>query len=220
MTMEPKGPWEMIKILAFSTLLVLGVFAVGQVRAADDLPTQTAVMLVGQPYPADKGWRRNQCSGTVIAPEVVLTAKHCLNAAWRVRTADGVWHEVYGGKVDPVQDAAVIYVRGVACPCAPIGGALKPGDPVRAVGFPEGEWQDEVGKVIGVKRFGEDDGKMVGETLMVHSALTWFGASGGGLWAMQGGRWVLVGLHSRLQMAMLFIVSWAVPVTEIEFLRP
>ena len=211
----PPDIQEFLKALVFGALVIIGALAVSQVRATEyDLAVTTAVMMVGPPALMDDGtYGQFSCSGTVIAPETVLTAKHCLEAAWRVRTADGVWHTVYGGKIDQVQDAAVIYVRGVACPCAPIGGELKVGDEVRAVGFPGGQWLDSAGFVLEILRF--TNGVAAGEVLVGHSAFTFFGASGGGLWAVQDGRLVLVGVHSRIVFAGMRILSFAVPVTEL-----
>lgn len=202
-----------VAVVAAALLFLAVNVAVGSER---DLPTATAVRMFGTPKDAEG--LTYQCSGTVIAPEVVLTAKHCLEAAKTV-LRDGQQYEVVGGKISGTQDAAVLYVRGIACPCAPVASMIDvtPGAAVRAVGYPGGEWSDDEGEVLGVKAFDPRPASYpYGETLLAHTAYTDFGASGGGLWQKQGGHWLLVGVHSRIQMTPWFMISWAVPVTEIK----
>src|SRR3972149_2287243 len=78
------------RMKARTLLLVFALFFAAVAGAFAQTPIRdTAVLLVGAE--AADG-RRSICSGVVIAPSRILTAKHCLNAAFIARTSDGRLH--------------------------------------------------------------------------------------------------------------------------------
>lgn len=173
---------DYVKALLFGLLLI---FAAGSSRA--DVPTDTSVLLAS---PAGFA----VCSATVIAPDTILTAAHCVeHVAW-ARTADGQWHAIYGGKLAENIDGAVLYARGVACPCAPVSGMIVRDDPVRATGFPSGEWSDTEGTILDVVEIDEEDFSYSEQIDIINTAWIAPGSSGGGLWQKRGDEWVLIGI--------------------------
>ena len=225
--------WERIVRAPFRAVLIAiavgflaGAIAVGSVRGyarqaiavpgvapfaalTESLP-QSAVHW----YVASDG--RGACSAVTIAFEKMLTAAHCLDAGLDlVVTKDGIVHTVYGGKRSQNHDVAIIYVRGVYCPCAPVT-LTEPvvGEPVMVIGFPRGEWMPEQpGKVIAVASimdrlillFGPppedlDESQLplyyVRSEYLIHSAELIGGHSGGGTFVMPDGEWKLIAMNS------------------------
>jgi hypothetical protein len=201
---------ELLKALMFSALVIIGAIAASEALAADDsILRDSAVLTVGvTEWNEERGaWRTSQCSGTVIAPDRVLTAKHCIDAAAYIRDRDGIWHRTAGGRIHDTQDAAVLWVPGIRCPCAPIASHIvMQNAEARAVGFPLGAWHDDTGAIFGIE---PDTGTLA------HAARTWFGASGGGLWQQQDGQWVLIGVHDSIMLTLCGVISFAAPITEI-----
>lgn len=126
-------------------------------------------------------------SGVMIAPLLMLTAAHIANAGPAL-AIDGELAPVRVLRVDPKQDLALLMVA-VNCPCATL--ATRPvrvDQPVAAVGFPYHH-------ILGVQILtegriqGTDPG---GRTIITTPVAR--GNSGGGLFALEGGRYKLVGL--------------------------
>lgn len=143
------------------------------------------------------------CSAVVIAPDYALTARHCLSADMSV---DGIVVDSVTLPASKFKDIALILAPGLRCPCATLGGRPAVGTRVVAVGFP--------GKLNGERRISEPASvTYIGSAVIL---APWFrlpesisgvfiftdkpiisnGDSGGGLFAVQGGRWVLVGINS------------------------
>jgi hypothetical protein len=194
----------MIKAFAFSALAVFAAFALSwaapSYSQAPDLAIQATVRLES---------KRGLCSGTVIAPEVVLTAKHCIGAD-DVVIRGGVKYTIHGRTALKGVDAMVVYAAGIACPCAPIADADMKAE-ARALGWPRGKWGDTKGPLVGLTPasaiFPEEEGSYLMHTVEIAP-----GSSGGGLWQYRDGRWVLVGVNVALLEYMgMFAYGAAVP---------
>lgn len=80
----------------------------------------------------------NICSGTVVAPRVILTATHCFDnlEATNVKVNQdvvGIWH-----RADDGNDHTLIEVSKLFKDFAPLGGVLSQTDPVHIFGNPPG----------------------------------------------------------------------------------
>jgi len=175
---------DIFKALVFGAILLIGA---GNARA--DAPVDATVKL-GDPTIGP------MCSGTVIAPDTVVTAAHCVDVVTHVRGNDGGLYKIEGGKVGDGVDGAVLWVPGVACPCAPVGAPAAVGDKVRAIGFPSGVFSDTYGVVLGVEvlPLEASNGEYPNQREIFNSAEIAPGSSGGGLWRLDGDQWVLVGV--------------------------
>lgn len=128
-----------------------------------------------------KGNEGGSCSGVVIAPELILTAKHC-NALGEF-TVDGKPAFIEAES----RTADMMIVRAhVTCPCATIFvGPLEIDEPVMVVGFPLdfGVQYVTYGHYQGESEYG-----------MALSADAAPGNSGGGVYVFREGQWVLAGI--------------------------
>lgn len=132
------------------------------------------------------------CSGVVISENRVLTAKHCEGVG--AMTINGKPAKVL--KTHPAADLILVEVE-ISCPCAPIASGLPQVDEeVIVVGFPFGNDLGPMhvvtrGYVQGVRvaRMGE----IYGDTLILTASAS-PGNSGGGVFVMRNGQWVLVGI--------------------------
>ena len=189
---------------ARTLLLVFALFFAAVAGAFAQTPIRdTAVLLVGAEA-ADGS--RSICSGVVLAPSRILTAKHCLNALFIARISDGRLHaDLRVARIAPDGvDLLLIFAPGVTCPCATVAQILFVQEPVVASGYPDGVWTETTGQVFGL-------GRGPNYVFLVHSAPTAPGASGGGLWQLQNEQWVLVGINSALTEVGEYLWSLAVP---------
>jgi S1-C subfamily serine protease len=177
--------YDYLKLLMFGALVI---FAAETARA--DAPVDVTVKL-GVP---DVG---PMCSGTIIAPDTVLSAAHCVAHVTHVRGNDGGLYKIEGGKLGDGVDGVVFWVPGVRG-YAPI--ATRPaaaGDEVRAIGFPAGQFSDTVGvvdRVEDVPLEAMETPEYAKQRDIMNSAEIAPGSSGGGLWRKDGDEWVLVGV--------------------------
>lgn len=129
------------------------------------------------------------CSGVVVAPERVLTAAHCKDAA---RLFDGRFTtEVL--RAFPESDLLLLKVEGLTCPCVPVGSTAALDSDVVAVGYPLGLHQVVTeGSAQGKLKIGDPsvDG------FQVFTAQAEGGFSGGGIFQQQNGKWKLVAITS------------------------
>lgn len=134
------------------------------------------------------------CSGVIIGQDTVLTAAHC--AAGEQISVGDVPAKVI--KIDPSIDLALLTVPGVSCPCAPISVKdLQVDSPIATIGFPLGGPQ-----IVTEGRIQAIWFEMVPYVEIITSPIT-FGNSGGGVFQIQDGRWVLVGIVSAVANAPL-----------------
>lgn len=163
------------------------------------------------------GW----CSAVVIAPDTALTAKHCLGP--ETLLVDG--HKVTAAVPSPDEDIAVLTAPGLACPCAEFGKKPKPGDKVKAIGFPGSlKGEKRTTKETTVKLIGPPSAILpfipLTETyIYTKESILETGDSGGGLFVQEwDGSWSLVGINSHIIYANPFfpipLTSGFVPVYE------
>lgn len=147
----------------------------------------------------------NHCSAVVIAPSYAITAKHCLR---HDITVDGVEVEYVSAASPSRVDIAVLYAPGLKCPCAALGALPGTGDVVVAVGFPAKlEGARRATDAVKVKFVGSPavvapwlgvryPGLSVSVYILTDAAIIDNGDSGGGLFALQEGKWKLVGINA------------------------
>jgi hypothetical protein len=128
------------------------------------------------------------CSAVMIAPELALTAGHCMGMTSPVLTIGGVDYPITEGYLNPELDLAALIVPGAPCPCATIrGSAAEEGEQITVVGYPYG-----VGRVV---TYGEVQGRVTieGREYVMTTAAGLPGNSGGGVFDING---YLVGITS------------------------
>jgi hypothetical protein len=129
-------------------------------------------------------------SGVVVAPELVITNRHVVDAGeiWRVKQRD-TSPRAYVKYVDPDHDLAELSVSGLKADSVPlrVSASLKVGERVYAIGSPRGlELTLSDGLISGLREYQRG-------TLIQTSAPISQGSSGGGLFDAQGR---LVGITS------------------------
>lgn len=143
------------------------------------------------------------CSAVVIAPGFALTARHCLSTGMAV---DGIVVDHMRLANNVAVDIAVLAVPTLACPCAELGGRPAHGTRVVAIGYPgrlEGERRttevaavNYIGTVHVIAPWYPAYGVSTGQFIFTNRAIIDHGDSGGGLFAWQNGRWLLVGINA------------------------
>lgn len=188
---------EMIKALMFSTLLVIGTFAVVNATFGTDLPDDTVRSIT-----VDDG--TSQCSAVVVAPGVAWTARHCgVATGFKVDSLMATEVRVVLGPNDLVE----VTVPGLVCPCAtPANVRPAVGEKVRVVGFGNPEagqtrtgFQTRVILVGKVSDTPEYEGKEFGvahDLILYSPAVLRNGDSGGGTFVQRNGEWLLVGINT------------------------
>lgn len=138
-----------------------------------------------------KGLNGN-CSGVVVAPGLVLTAKHCADLAFP--TVDGKVATIV--REAPAADLLLLQVD-VACPCAVMDTNAIVGERAIVVGYPFGDVLHYTqvtteGIAWGVVQPGGNVGG-IGEALVL-TVPVGPGNSGGGVFVLHDGVWVFVGI--------------------------
>jgi S1-C subfamily serine protease len=131
------------------------------------------------------------CSAVVIAPNLALTAKHCVDMPnMTVVRADGGRLPVFSFEVSSTADLAIMHVPGLTCPCAAITSVRAERDEVAyAVGFPHGQLNVLTVGYIQGRITAPDGNSYIVATLDVNP-----GVSGGGLFVVRGDTAYLVGI--------------------------
>jgi hypothetical protein len=181
-------------IVSLGLICLVILFAIATPAAAQGAPADT--VRVVQNADSDK-----VCSAVVIAPDYALTARHCLSGGMAV---DGLVVDHVRAPASVFYDIAVIYAPGLKCPCATLGGRPVHGTRVVAIGFPgrlEGERRatesarvNYIGAVITIAPWMVSPAAINGVYIFTDKAIVQNGDSGGGLFAIQNGVWVLVGI--------------------------
>jgi hypothetical protein len=143
------------------------------------------------------------CSAVVIAPNFALTARHCTAIGMAI---DGIVVAYISVAGSQAVDIALVNVPGLKCPCAALGGRPVYGTRVVAIGFPgrlEGERRmteaatvNYIGSAITIAPWMAHPLSINGVFIFTDKAIIDSGDSGGGLFAFQGGQWVLVGINA------------------------
>lgn len=128
-----------------------------------------------------------QGSGTLIAPDTLVTAAHVVDGAETMTVGD-VKLPATVARVDKENDIAVLNVPGLACPCVPLAAhdaALD--EAVVVIGFPA---NNIVGRQIVTRGTaqGNHGNRLVLEANVVP------GNSGGGVFVFRDGHWQMVGV--------------------------
>lgn len=142
------------------------------------------------------------CSAVVIAPNRAVTARHCVSYGMAV---DGILVEIIVIPGEQNRDMAVLFVPGLQCPCAEIGGRPVHGTRVVMVGFPsklEGERRvsqsarvNYIGSAYTIAPWLPPIPEIRNSVyIFTDKAIAESGDSGGALFALQGGKWMLVGV--------------------------
>lgn len=128
-----------------------------------------------------------QCSGTMIAPHLFLTAKHCVAAEMVIFKADGHSFPAYLLKASHEGDLALLRTEA-DCPCVRVSKIKAEIDSkIIAIGFPR--YLDLHIQIV-------DEGRIQGESpeWLVTTTITIPGKSGGGIFQFTKGNWELVGI--------------------------
>lgn len=144
------------------------------------------------------------CSAVVIAPGFALTARHCLSTGMAV---DGIVVDHVRLANSVAVDIAVLAVPALACPCAELGGRPAHGTRVVAIGYPgrlEGERRttevatvNYIGSILVIAPwYSASHPYSTAQFIFTNRAIIEPGDSGGGLFAWQNGRWLLVGINA------------------------
>lgn len=194
-----RDPFEVVKAVMFSALLVFAIFGLTRVHAEEN-SYENMRASVNELVHETAG---DYCSSVTIEPEVILTAKHCVTDL-----PPGKLFVRQGDKLLPIgqiiraadRDLARVVVPGLACPCAQLGPkkVFPLGMETWAVGYPGGlDLTVTTGLYIGLSDINGggqvDDGKYVITTAPVKP-----GNSGGGLFAYNNadGKFYLIGVCS------------------------
>jgi len=189
-----------MRTLIYSSLsFVLAVIFAGMLDAArQSVPTFEYTMRAeAAPTVRLLKGANGSCSAVVVAPGYALTALHCEQAF--EPKVDG--HPVAEWRKFSAKDVALVKVPGLACPCAVAGSKAPAGERVSAIGYPY-----TIGLLLS---YGESQGDVNydDETYMHHTAITMPGMSGGGVFALRGGRVYLVAVTSKASSGSALSVS-------------
>lgn len=140
------------------------------------------------------------CSAVVVAPNVAITARHCLSRGLEV---DSIAVAYITAAAPENEDIAMLYAPGLLCPCAVLGERPAVGSPVLAIGFPQGGARRItavalvrlIGKPVDIAPF-EQHPIATGDFIITDAPILDYGDSGGGLFTIQDGEWVVVGVNS------------------------
>lgn len=161
---------------------VLALFVLSTTLALAALPTEVVFPIYG-----DKG----SCSGVMIAPHHMLTAAHCKAVGDDIKV-DG--KPAYKLKVGNLHNDFMLLLVEKDCPCIDIAKvAPVRGDVVYIVGFP-------LGLNVQVVTSGPVQGyiggtwKNIERGFMLATVHGWPGESGGGIFQLVNGQWVLVSI--------------------------
>ena len=172
---------NLLSALLSVTLAITPMLSFAQSKVSYALPRAVVGLLEGA---------YGSCSGVVVAPERVLTAYHCKDAA--SDTFDGKKTEVL--REIPDYDLLLLKVEDQTCPCVPVGIEPALDSDVIAVGNPLGIHQVVTEGAYQGKFKNPKAPEIVGSS--VFSAQAEGGFSGGGIFQQQKGKWKLVGLVS------------------------
>jgi hypothetical protein len=141
------------------------------------------------------------CSAVVIAPDYALTARHCLS---RGLTVDGIAVEYVVGAAAETKDIGMVYAPGLRCPCASLGKRPAVGDAITSIGFPGDKVNVQkethgvvrsVDTIVSVMPFAAGHPSASAILIFSDRPMLEGGESGGGLFALQNGAWLLVGIN-------------------------
>lgn len=174
---------EVLAVLLFAVLLACAGCASQPATSVPQFPRNEVKFLKGTD---------GDCSGVVIAPGTILTAKHCVGIG--DVTVDG--KPASFERTDPASDLALLKFDG-GCPCAHFGPAPKIDDEVLVIGYPYGSILGPTNVVTrGTVHGTVDKGELserFGHTFVLTAPAS-PGNSGGGVFALHGDRWLLVGI--------------------------
>lgn len=190
-------------------LVAVALFVSGVANASGFTNPRAQVVLLE----AENG----SCSGVVVAPQVVLSAKHCevlINPQ-----INGV--PAFAGRKSPTTDL-MLFQGAVDCPCAPlaeIGPELD--EAVLVVGFPF--WHNvgvqfaTEGRYQGTTPPGVDSPYVGDYAISAHASP---GNSGGGVYVRRGREWQLIGILVAGFGSPDGYINYAVPLSAIRAFLP
>lgn len=155
----------------------------------------------------DDGKKKGYCSGVMVAPDLLLTAAHCdLSRAPALKmTVNG--QEAVLVRKDESRDIALLRVAA-GCPCLAVIATPELDERVYVVGFPL-----DLGQVMTEGRYEGQapDSDSNGTGMIIYTAGSTYGNSGGGVFVRRDGEWKLIGIVSRSKSVGSGFVSVPVP---------
>ena len=195
-----RDPFEIVKAVMFSALLVFAIFGLTRVHAEEN-SYENMRGSVNEMVHETAG---DFCSSVTIEEGVMLTAKHCVTGL-----PVGTVYVRQDGKLLPIgqiiraadRDLARVVVPGLHCPCAPLAPKMlfPVGTEVWALGYPRGgDLTVTTGFYIGVADIRPEEGEVDEGRYVITTAPIKPGNSGGGLFAYNNadGKFYLIGVCS------------------------